>query len=337
MLADDRDGEGMPVLDEHGSGPVEQHAARRAQRQRALVVVLGQLLIPLVLDHLEEPEAHAQDHEHDNRRQLQRLQAEGDATAILGYRHAGRDEFSQAHQLGPPRQTPALHRAGQALDHGERHHAHHGVAQRLPGDGGQRRRERADAEHLIQPHEEARVHGGGRQEDHEPRHGGGDDELLTDGAREKAHDRLRQAADANHAARQRILESALPRSRRAGPPTGPMVSATYTTATSTRSTAAVPPTTKRSRVVCSASASATATSDPGNPHSRASSRRRPRRRRTPAGQHHEHRLERRQLDGGLSRPRWSPRLRAEPILSDQSRSPWDKSRRYLRSRRGPQP
>ena len=47
-----------------------------------------------MLDHLKEPEAHPQDDEHDDRPHLQGLQAEGNAAAILGYRH---DNFSSDH------------------------------------------------------------------------------------------------------------------------------------------------------------------------------------------------------------------------------------------------
>src|SRR5687767_9114017 len=77
-----------------------------------------------------------------------------------------------------------------------------------------------------------------------------------------------------------------------------MVSATYTTATSTRSTAAVPPTTRRSRVVCIASASATAMRTPATltPQPRSLLVLGPGFRH---GADHEHRFERRQLDSGL--------------------------------------
>ena len=90
----------MPVLDQHRAGAIQQHAARRAQRQRPLMVVLGQFLVALVLDHLEEPEAHPQDGEHDDGPHLQRLQAEGDAAAIFGYRHGNFSTCSPAHSLG---------------------------------------------------------------------------------------------------------------------------------------------------------------------------------------------------------------------------------------------
>jgi hypothetical protein len=70
----DRDIEGGAVLDEHAAVAIEQHAARRPQRQLALVVVLRHLLELRVLDDLEEPEArgehgeqhhrpHAEDHD----------------------------------------------------------------------------------------------------------------------------------------------------------------------------------------------------------------------------------------------------------------------------------
>ena len=44
VLADDGDAERVAVLDEHAAVPVEDDAARRAQGERPLVVVLGHLL-----------------------------------------------------------------------------------------------------------------------------------------------------------------------------------------------------------------------------------------------------------------------------------------------------
>ena len=60
---DDRDVERRPVLDEHAAVAVEEHAARRAQRQLALMVVLGHLAELLVLDDLEEPERAGEEQE----------------------------------------------------------------------------------------------------------------------------------------------------------------------------------------------------------------------------------------------------------------------------------
>ena len=56
VFADDRDVEGVAVLDQQLAGAVVDDAARRAQRQRALVVVLRHFLELGVLHHLEEPE-----------------------------------------------------------------------------------------------------------------------------------------------------------------------------------------------------------------------------------------------------------------------------------------
>ena len=84
---------------------------------------------------------------------------------------------------------------------------------------------------------------------HEPRQRLRHDELGADDAGQKPDDRLRQPADPDDAARQRVLHQAGRRSRSAGRSTGPDVSATYTTTTSTRSTATVPRTTNRASVV----------------------------------------------------------------------------------------
>ena len=65
LLADERNVEGIAVLDEDLSVTVEDHAARRAQLKRSLAVALRHLLERRVLRHLEEPEAHGQRGEHD--------------------------------------------------------------------------------------------------------------------------------------------------------------------------------------------------------------------------------------------------------------------------------
>ena len=74
VLADDGDGEGFAILDKHPPVAVVQHAARRAQRQAALVIVLGEFLEAGVLHDLEVPETDGeaskdQGHGHLNGRQ----------------------------------------------------------------------------------------------------------------------------------------------------------------------------------------------------------------------------------------------------------------------------
>ena len=91
MEADDRDGVTGPVLDEDLAVAVEQHAARRPQRQLALVVVLRHLAKLLVLDDLEEPEG-------------ARQQEEADDDGHLQDRDAGRRDFAGfagAHGVSP--------------------------------------------------------------------------------------------------------------------------------------------------------------------------------------------------------------------------------------------
>ena len=67
VLADDRDRKGAAVFDQRSPVAIEQHAARRAQRNGALMVVLGELLVFFVLDDLEIPEAEREEREHDGR------------------------------------------------------------------------------------------------------------------------------------------------------------------------------------------------------------------------------------------------------------------------------
>ncbi len=55
VLADNRNAVGVAVLDQHLAVAVEDHPARSAQRERALIVVLGQLRVLLVLGHLQAP------------------------------------------------------------------------------------------------------------------------------------------------------------------------------------------------------------------------------------------------------------------------------------------
>ena len=74
VLADDRDAVRMPVLDHHTAVAVEHEAARRAPRERALVVVLGQFLELRVLHHLQHPEAHGQQGEQHRDHELETAQ-----------------------------------------------------------------------------------------------------------------------------------------------------------------------------------------------------------------------------------------------------------------------
>jgi hypothetical protein len=63
LQPDDGDVERRPVLDEHAAVAIEEHAARRAEGQLALMVVLGHLAELLVLDDLEEPERAGEEQE----------------------------------------------------------------------------------------------------------------------------------------------------------------------------------------------------------------------------------------------------------------------------------
>ena len=85
VLADDGDGERAAVLDEHRAVAIEHHAARRAQRNRALMIVLGELPELLVLDDLEVPEAEREDREHDGTAHLQHHETNRDAAPIFNW------------------------------------------------------------------------------------------------------------------------------------------------------------------------------------------------------------------------------------------------------------
>jgi hypothetical protein len=88
VLANDGDVERVAVLDENLAVAVEQHAPRRPQGERPLVIVLRHLTVVVVLDDLEEPEAHCQRREHDNGTDLEDRKADPDASAIFGDGHA---------------------------------------------------------------------------------------------------------------------------------------------------------------------------------------------------------------------------------------------------------
>jgi hypothetical protein len=77
----------MAVLDQDLPVAVVQDAARRAQRERPLVIVLRHLLEPGVLDDLQEPEADGQHGKHHHAAHLQDCHPDGDAAAIFGECH----------------------------------------------------------------------------------------------------------------------------------------------------------------------------------------------------------------------------------------------------------
>ncbi len=89
LLAHQRDVEGALVVDQDLAVAIEQHAARRRQRQPAQMVLFGDLFEFLVLRDLEDPEDDRQrpeDHRDDD---LQRREAHRQAAAILRHHHGG--------------------------------------------------------------------------------------------------------------------------------------------------------------------------------------------------------------------------------------------------------
>ena len=87
MLADDRDVEGTAILDQHLAGAIVDDAARSPQRKRALVVVVGHLLEPGVLGHLEEPEDPGQQAEDNEHRRPQPPEPHRQSPSIFSDRH----------------------------------------------------------------------------------------------------------------------------------------------------------------------------------------------------------------------------------------------------------
>ena len=71
LVANDRDRERQPVLDEHLAVAVEHDAARGPQRNGAKVVVLGLVGVLVVLEDLNDPERDRQDREADGKEHAQ--------------------------------------------------------------------------------------------------------------------------------------------------------------------------------------------------------------------------------------------------------------------------
>ncbi len=83
VLAKDGDGEGVTILDEDLAVAVEQDPTRRAQRERALMVVLRHLLVLGVLDDLQDPEADAERGKRQDDGDLEHDQPLTDSPAIF--------------------------------------------------------------------------------------------------------------------------------------------------------------------------------------------------------------------------------------------------------------
>ena len=90
VLADDGNGERAAVFDEHRAVAIEHHAARRAQRDRALMVVLGKLPELLVLDDLDVPEAEGKNREQDGTPHLKHDETNREAASIFNWRRESR-------------------------------------------------------------------------------------------------------------------------------------------------------------------------------------------------------------------------------------------------------
>ena len=87
VLAKNGDGEGVTVLDQHLAVAVEQDAAGRPQRERALMVVLGHLLVFRVLDDLQDLERNAECGKRHDHSDLEHHQSLANSPAIVTLRH----------------------------------------------------------------------------------------------------------------------------------------------------------------------------------------------------------------------------------------------------------
>jgi hypothetical protein len=87
VLAKDGDREGVTILDQNFSVAVEQDPTRRAQGERALMVVLRHLLVFLVLSNLQDPETHGERSKRHNHGDLECDQSLADSPAIFTRGH----------------------------------------------------------------------------------------------------------------------------------------------------------------------------------------------------------------------------------------------------------
>src|SRR5215468_6194252 len=85
VLAHDRDAVRVAILDHHAALAVEYQSAGRPQRKRALMVVLGHLVVLLVLHDLQDPEADGQYGEQDRNQRLKRCNSAAGFPSILNY------------------------------------------------------------------------------------------------------------------------------------------------------------------------------------------------------------------------------------------------------------
>ena len=88
----------MPILDENMAVAVEDEAARRPQRERPLVVVLGHLLVLGVLHDLQHPKADREHRKSDHDHILQDGEPDRDLAPVFSERH---DLSSQPRSCGP--------------------------------------------------------------------------------------------------------------------------------------------------------------------------------------------------------------------------------------------
>ena len=223
VLADDGDREGAPIFDQHLHVAVEHDAARRAQRDRALVVVVGQLDELGVLHDLEIPEAARQRGKRRRDDELQHVQPHRHLAAIFNRRselsHSlilVASSFQFCWELGagswkliqppinvhaPAHRAAAIHDSRQRLTHLKQQHAGKRVGAGLAGNRAVGRTPVIRVQHGVQPQKYDRMPHGRREKNERPGYRSRHDELRTDNAGHKAHDRLGQPAHADDASR----------------------------------------------------------------------------------------------------------------------------------------
>ena len=86
VFANNRNAVRIPVLHEHPAAAIEHEPARRAQRQRPLVVVLRQFVVLLVLHDLHHPEADGENRKTPGNEDLEAGQALAGFSAVFGHR-----------------------------------------------------------------------------------------------------------------------------------------------------------------------------------------------------------------------------------------------------------
>src|SRR4029453_6680837 len=214
MLANDGDAVRVTVLDKPAPRGNEHQASGRTKGQGALVVFLGHLVKLGVLDDLQHPEADGQHREDHDHAVLQRRQAHRDLPPVFNYGHSRylasvpSFGFPTLSSNSSPLCPSTLDSTWQPFDQPKRQDAYPSIAQGLAHNRRVRVPETPQIQQHVESHEYDRVQHGRQKKHDEPWNRPGHKKGGRKQPRQKAHNRLRQAANSDDAARKSILRQA---------------------------------------------------------------------------------------------------------------------------------